>query len=224
MSDQSASRRSRRTAAAIIAVLVVVIVAVVVIGLLSAGHAAPGSSAGPTAGSSSGAASSSASASSTPSSEPSVSATPLNTSTPKPAATAPRPQPTTTAALASPAPITRSLTAAVTKMEAVQGTASGPGEIAGPAVRFTITITNSTGKRVDLSNTVVNAYAGKHSDPAVPLDSPGGRPFPKSVASGASAKGVFVFNIPKADRSKVEITVDTSVLNPVVAFKGSAPS
>ena len=108
-------------------------------------------------------------------------------------------------------------------MEAVQGKATGPGEIAGPSVRFTITIKNSTGKKVDLSSTVVNAYAGVDSAPAIPLQGPGGKPFPSSVADGGSATGVFVFNIARADRDRVEVTVDTSVRNPVVAFKGAAP-
>ena len=99
----------------------------------------------------------------------------------------------------------------------------GPGEIGGPSVRFTIRITNTTGKTFNLTNTVVNAYYGTSSTPAVQLQQPGGKDFPTSVKTGASATGVFVFNIPKAQRAHVEVTVDTAVQNPVIAFKGPAP-
>ena len=218
MTDQTDRRRSRRGTALIIAVLVIVIAAVVAIALLTAARPAPSST--PSSGV--------ASPSSTPPSPPVTASTfptpaATHSSRPKPAVTASTPQPTKTATISSPAPIVKELTAAVTQMEAVQGKATGPGEIAGPSVRFTITIKNSTSKKVDLSSTVVNAYAGADSAPAIPLQGPGGKPFPSSVAAGSSATGVFVFNIAKADRSRVEVTVDTSVRNPVVAFKGAAP-
>ncbi|GAA2749774.1 hypothetical protein GCM10009869_06890 [Amnibacterium kyonggiense] len=120
--------------------------------------------------------------------------------------------------------IKKELGVSVTKMEAVTGAAAEPGEIAGPAVRFTIRIVNTTGKAVPLSSTVVNAYYGPDLTPAIALAAPGGEPFPSSVANGATATGVFVFNIPKASRSAVQVTVDTSVSNPVIAFKGAAPT
>jgi cytoskeletal protein RodZ len=221
MTDQTQPGRRRRATLAIIIALVLVVVAVAVTGLLTAGGATPAATATPNG---PGAATSSAPVS-TPTSKPSSrpSSTPTKKFTPTPAATAPTPHATKTATISAPAPIKKELTARVSKMEAVQGKASAPGEIAGPAVRFTITITNTTGKRFDLSTTVVNAYAGADSAPAVALQSPGAKPFPSSVANGASATGVFVFNIPKADRNRVQVTVDTSVLNPVVAFKGAAP-
>jgi hypothetical protein len=221
MTDQNAPRRRRWGTTAIVLLLVLVVAAVATTALLTAGSSSSAPTATGTAGTTSSATPTASAASSATVPTPSVS--PLKRSTPTPGVTASSPQPTRTAALAAPAPIKKALTAAVSRMEAVQGTASGPGEVAGPAVRFTITITNTTGKRVDLTNTVVNAYSGTDSAPAIELQSPGAEPFPASVANGASAKGVFVFNIPKADRKHVEITVDTSVLNPVVAFKGSAP-
>jgi len=111
----------------------------------------------------------------------------------------------------------------VVKMEAVAGKADGPGEIAGPAVRFTIRIENTTGKTVALSNTVVNAYYGSDESPAVQLRLPGGSDFPAGVKDGATATGVYLFNIPTDERSDVRVTVDTAVNNPVIAFEGAAP-
>jgi cytoskeletal protein RodZ len=224
MSDSPAPRRSRLRGAAIVAVLVAVIVVVVVIALVTGGARMPAATttstpAAPTAAIASATPSAAAAASTRP--KPTASSTPKASTSKAPKA--PTPQPTKTAAISSPAPIVKALTAEVTKSEAVQGKAEGPGEIAGPAVRFTIAIKNATGKSIDLSNTVVNAYYGSDSTPAVELQEPGGKAFPRSVANGRSATGVFVFNIAKDQRKRVEVTVDTSVRNPVVAFKGSAP-
>lgn len=221
MSDQTPPRRSRRGAVAIVVVLVLVIAGVTGIAIATAGGGgAPGAAGSTTPGATLGAA-----GTVTPSATPSA-----DTSKPpavlKPTTTAsPTPQPTKTATISEPTavPIKKELTATVVKMAAVTGVADGPGEIGGPSVRFTIRITNTTGKTFSLSSTVVNAYYGSASTPAVQLRKPGAKDFPTSVKDGASATGVYVFNIPKADRGKVEITVDTSVQNPVVAFKGSAP-
>jgi hypothetical protein len=135
----------------------------------------------------------------------------------------PTPQPTKTASIKGKVVIKPELAATVTGMAAVDGKAQGPGEIAGPAVRFTLRITNTTGKTADLSHTVVNAYYGADSSPAQPLTS-GTAAFPASLADGASATGTFVFTIPASARASVVVTVDTSVANPVVAFKGAAPA
>lgn len=223
MTDQTTPRdprHPRRIRALLGSALVLVIAAVVVIALLTQhGGAKP------------------AAAISTDPSGTSATVVPVATPTAtasaapsKPAAvtrpsstTRPTPQATKTATIAATAPIEQRLTVAVTKTEAVQGKAQGPGEIAGPAVRFTVVIKNSTGKSVDLSDTVVNAYFGKQSTPAVELQSPGGVSFPHSVSNGGSARGVFVFTMPKDQRSNVVVTVDTSVNNPVVAFRGAAP-
>ena len=224
MTDQPRPRRNRRTTALIVGALVLVVAVVAVIGLLTAGRAAPASTSTPVA-QGGGAASSApaSSAASAPASSPKAAKTPT-VITPAPTGR-PTPQPTRTATIAKPTavPIKQELTAAVTRMTAVTGVADGPGEIGGPSVRFTITITNTTGKTFSLSNTVVNAYYGKAATPAVQLRSPGGKDFPSSVKNGDSATGSFVFNIPKASRSSVKVTVDTSVQNPVIAFQGAAP-
>lgn len=208
----------RRRRAALIAVPAVVIVAVAV-GAIAAAAPHPPAEPNPTAPSSS-VAHPSTSVTASPSAVPRKSTTPAIPPTTVPGGV---PQPTRTASISAPATIVKALTAQVTKMEAVIGKADGPGEIGGPAVRFTITITNRTGKTVNLSDTAVNAYSGTAATPAVPLRMPGGVPFPASVANGRSATGVFVFNIPVASRSLVQVTVDTSVRNPVVAFRGPAP-
>ena len=222
MSEQTDRRRSRRGAAAIIAALVVVIAAVVVIALLSGGASNP--TAAPTGSVNPVVTASSPAAADTPTP---IKTTPRTTPTTRAPASAPTPTPqrTRTAPIteSTPAVIKKELSVRVVKMEAVQGTADGPGEIAGPSVRFTISIDNTTGKRVALSDTVVNAYYGADAIPAIQLLGPGGEPFPKSVQDGGSASGIFVFNIPSEQRGDVRVTVDTSVKNPVIAFEGKAP-
>ena len=220
MSEQTDRRRSRRGAAAIIAALVVVIAAVVVIALLSGGASNP--TAAPTGSVNPVVTASSPAAADTPTP---LTTTPRTSPTTRAPSSAPAPQRTRTAPIteSTPAVIKKELSVRVVKMEAVQGTADGPGEIAGPSVRFTIRIDNKTGKRVALSDTVVNAYYGADAIPAIQLLGPGGEPFPKSVQDGGSASGIFVFNIPSEQRGDVRVTVDTSVKNPVIAFEGKAP-
>lgn len=217
MAGTNDSTRNRRGAVAIVVILAVILLAVAGIAFAT--------SRGPAAGPSRAASQSTAPVVSAtqPSSVPSVSATPLKTTAPSAGPTAAAPQPTRTSTISSAAPIVKELTARVAKVEAVRGEAQAPGEVAGPSVRFTITITNSTDASVDLTNTVVNAYYGSQATPATELAEPGGRPFPASVGAGRSTTGVFVFNIPAAQREQVKVTVDTSVQNPVVAFVGRAP-
>jgi hypothetical protein len=124
-------------------------------------------------------------------------------------------------AFTAPAPVTQGIVVTVTKIESVTGVATQSGEVAGPSVRFTVVISNSTSSAASLATTVVNAYYGASQKPAIELGKPGGAAFPASVAAGGTAQGVFVFNIPKAQRSNVELTVDYSVTTPTIAFKGA---
>jgi hypothetical protein len=137
--------------------------------------------------------------------------------TPVPPAT-PSPVP-----LDEPAAIQPGLVAAIEQIEAVEGEARGPGEVAGPAIRFRVTFVNSTSDAVDLSSTVITVDYGDARTPALQLFEPGASPLPGSVAAGATANGVFVFTIPADQRSLVHITVDYSVGVPPLEFTGPVP-
>jgi hypothetical protein len=122
-----------------------------------------------------------------------------------------------------PADISPGLTAAIASLEAVDGEATGPGEIAGPSVRVTISIANTTDEPADLTGAVVTAYSGEDLAPALELREPGGRALPATVAPGATATGVFVFQIEPERRDIVRIMLDTAVgIDPLV-FAGPAP-
>jgi hypothetical protein len=111
----------------------------------------------------------------------------------------------------------------ISPLEAVEGIAQGPGEIAGPALRFTLAVRNDTAKPVSLALAVVNVYAGTERAPATELRKPGGVPLPGRVASGATATGVFVFSVPDDLRDQVQVAVDFAVGAPIVVFQGTAP-
>jgi hypothetical protein len=110
---------------------------------------------------------------------------------------------------------------ALTKIERVAGEAVQPGEVAGPAVRVTVTVTNGTGSEFNTSALVVNAYVGKDRAPAGSLVSPGGVPFLGQLAPGESTYGVYLFTIPESQRSDVTITVDYSTKAAMVVFRGT---
>ncbi|MCU1447386.1 hypothetical protein [Cryobacterium sp.] len=108
-------------------------------------------------------------------------------------------------------------------LEAVEGEAQGPGEVGGPALRFTLTMRNDGDAPVSLASTVVTVYYGQDQAPAVDLRGPGGVPLPDEVAGGATVTGVFIFTVPPEERDQVKIGVDYTVGVPIVVFEGAGP-
>lgn len=122
-----------------------------------------------------------------------------------------------------PAPIDGGVTVALDDLEAVEGEASMPGEIAGPSLRFTVTFTNDSDEAYSLLGAVTNVYYGADQIPAIELAEPGGEPFPQEVAAGKSVTGTFVYNVPTDQRDQVRITVDYDAAEPALVFEGAAP-
>ncbi len=209
-----------------VAVVVVVVVSVLVVRAVRSPGGTVAASSSPTP---------AASATGSPTSGGQTSASPTS-STSRPASSAgdtsasTAPEPTTGPRTRSPVPldttetVDRGLTARVTTLEAVTGKAQGPGEVAGPAVRTSVTLTNRSGRTVDLSNTVVNLLYGPDQQPASVLSGPGVQALPASVKDGKQASGRYVFAVPTDQRAEVLITVDYSVRTDIVAFRGKAPS
>lgn len=112
----------------------------------------------------------------------------------------------------------------IQQLEAIDGVARTPGEIGGPAVRFTVSVENTTSAPVSLATLVVTFDYGADRTPAAEIAEPGGSPLPAEVAAGATATGVYLFTIAPEDRSQVSITVDYSVDVPPVVFSGPAPA
>lgn len=163
------------------------------------------------------------------SSSPDPTAPSTPTGTPKPGATvSPAPSATSDAmpeltpvAPDRPSDNGKGLVADISQMKAVEGEAVQAGEISGPAVQFTLVLTNDTDAPVDLGLISVNAYIGADRTPAGGLVKPGGDPFEGALAVGKTAKGVYVFTIPKGQRGDVTLTVDYRAGQPAFVFRGA---
>ncbi|OMQ16485.1 hypothetical protein A7K94_0202175 [Modestobacter sp. VKM Ac-2676] len=112
------------------------------------------------------------------------------------------------------------LVATLPAVEAIQGTAVGPGNVAGPAVRVTVRLDNGTDDAVSLGGTAVNMYYGPERTPASPLEDPSRRPFGGVLAAGDTADGVYVFSIPADARSTVTIEIGYEAGANLMLFSG----
>ena len=113
------------------------------------------------------------------------------------------------------------VTSAVVGIKSISGTASGPGEIAGPALEVTIRIDNGSAALLNLNGVAVN-LANAKGDPASPLSSPPAAPFAGTLRPGASSAGTYVFSVGSALRNPVSISISYSTDTPVVVFVGKA--
>ena len=129
--------------------------------------------------------------------------------------------PTRTATLRKEAPLGNGVSVRVTDVEKVVGTARGPGEIAGPAARVTVRVSNKTRQRIPMDLALVNLYYGRQKTPAQVLSGPGSAPLRRPVAAGEAASGKYVFGVPgnQFDRIVVEFSYTTEA--PTVVFSGS---
>lgn len=99
------------------------------------------------------------------------------------------------------------VTVSLASMEAIDGQATGPGDIAGPALRVTVRIENGSGAVIDLGGVTVNLGYGTDPTPATPLGDPSAEPFTGSLAPGRSATAVYVFGVPPSERGSVLVEV-----------------
>ncbi|MCW2695873.1 MAG: uncharacterized protein JWR62_958 [Modestobacter sp.] len=121
-----------------------------------------------------------------------------------------------------PAAVGNGVTAVVPSLEAIDGKAQGPGNVAGPALRATVRISNDTDEPVSLDAVVVDLATGADLAPASPLDDPSESPFRGTVAPGETAEGVYVFTVPVDDRAAVTLSVGYQAGAPFLVFTGSA--
>jgi hypothetical protein len=110
----------------------------------------------------------------------------------------------------------------VVSLEAVDGTAEGVGNVAGPALRATVRLTNGTSGPVDLGLVSVTLTHGSADTPASPLDDPSRTPFAGTLAPGEDAEGGYVFTVPEDDREVVTLTVGYGSGVPFLVFTGAA--
>jgi hypothetical protein len=125
-----------------------------------------------------------------------------------------------TAPLDSEASLGNGVSVRVAKIESVKGVAQGPGEIAGPAVRVTVEVTNGTDKEVPMDLALVNVYYGKDKTPASTLSGPGLSPLAKPIPAGKSASGSYVFSVPQDERDPLTVEFSYTTDAPTVIFSG----
>ncbi|MGY1733755.1 hypothetical protein ACI798_19785 [Geodermatophilus sp. SYSU D01045] len=114
------------------------------------------------------------------------------------------------------------VTAEVQDLEAVEGSAEGPGQVAGPAVRVTVRITNGTDAPVSLDAVAVDLTTGPDATPASPLEDASYAPFTGTVEPGGDAVGVYVFTVPGDARDAVTVAVGYQAGAPYLVFTGTA--
>lgn len=178
-------------------------------------------------------------AASSPSTSPSASPSSAATTSAAPATVAPAadtPEPTgptadadegpaslSPVALDQPAAVGNGITAEVVALEAIDGSAVGPGNVSGPALRVTVRITNGTDAPVALGGVVVDLASGPDLVPASPLGDASARPFSGTVEAGGTAVGVYVFTVAEADRAEITLSVGYEAGAPFLVFTGAAP-
>ncbi|WP_186759072.1 hypothetical protein [Arthrobacter alpinus] len=113
--------------------------------------------------------------------------------------------------------------AKVSDLTAITGEAKGPGEIAGPAVRFVVTFDNGSSEPMSLGNVVINVDSGADKIPAIPLSGSDTSVFPETVNPGQSATATYVFLMPESQRDQVRVFLTYSASSPIAVFEGSAP-
>lgn len=113
------------------------------------------------------------------------------------------------------------VTASITRVEAIEGQATQPGDVAGPALRVTVRIENPGEQAASVDGVTVNVYSGSELTPAPPLGDPTQSPLAGTVPAGASAEGVYVFRVSLAARSDVTVEVGYRAGDPLAVFRGA---
>jgi hypothetical protein len=112
------------------------------------------------------------------------------------------------------------VSATLPRIEEIHGSGTGPGNIAGPAIRVTVRIHNGTAAPVSVDAVAVNMAYGSDMTPASPLDDPSQAPFQGTVGPGKSVDGVYVFRVPSGARDSVTVEVGYKAGAPLLHFTG----
>lgn len=122
------------------------------------------------------------------------------------------------------ATVVEGVTVEVVSMTAFESSSEQPGDLAGPALKVVVRVTNSTDAPLDLGGATVNLAYGSDQNPAPPLGDTVASGLPATLAEGESAEGEYSFSIPVDARDDVGVTVDLLTGEPYVAFRGAAPA
>lgn len=110
----------------------------------------------------------------------------------------------------------------LTSLEKITTQAELPGEISGPGLEVTVSITNGSDTALDLINVVVDLQDAAGT-PALPMIAAPASPFAGNLDPGATAAGVYVFTLPAGYTGPATVAVSYAGDAPVVVFTGDTP-
>lgn len=105
------------------------------------------------------------------------------------------------------------------KVESIETKAQAPGEISGPGVAITVTVSNSSGQDVDPSGLEIAMTDGK-GRPGSGMTGAPAKWLSARIPSGAEASGIYVFATRGAPRNPITVSVAVSPGAPKVNFTG----
>jgi hypothetical protein len=115
------------------------------------------------------------------------------------------------------------LTVRLVELTSVTGEATGPGQVAGPAIRVTVEVANTTDRTLSLAQTMVDLSHGEDRVPGMPLSGPGVTELPDSLPPGANSTASVVFGVPLDRRDQIRVVIRDNVDAPVIVFEGAGP-
>jgi hypothetical protein len=116
-----------------------------------------------------------------------------------------------------PVQIARNVVVTVSNIRTTTVSGSGPGEIAGEGVVFSVQVRNQTTAAVDVGGFSVTASYGNNL-PAIPSDSSPSAPLTGVLRPGAGATGTYVFRMPAAQVGSLNIQVSSDSSPNIVVF------
>ncbi|WNV76398.1 hypothetical protein [Geodermatophilus sp. DSM 44513] len=122
--------------------------------------------------------------------------------------------------LDAPVTVEDGLVVELSRIEAIEGTGQGPGNVSGPALRVTVRIQNTSPAPLPLDGVTVNAYHGGELTPASPLEDPSRQPLVGELPEGEAAEGVYVFSVPREAMGAVTVELAARADAPRVLFSG----
>jgi len=103
----------------------------------------------------------------------------------------------------------------------IDAVAAGPGEVSGPALALTFTMTNRSSTALGLESVTVDV-TDAIGDPGIAMFGDPAQPFQGSLAVGATATATYVFAVDPAARSPIRVEVNYSTGAPTVVLVGDA--
>lgn len=115
------------------------------------------------------------------------------------------------------------VTVEIVSMEPFTVDSAAPGELAGPALKIVVSVTNATSASLNTAGATLTLAYGPDATPAPDVGDPVVSGLPNTIAAGATATGEYSFSIPLDQRATVRVTLDLLNAEPEILFVGSAP-